>query len=502
MESSSGSPSSATPHRARLVQPPRTTSAASTYEHGSADRKAGDLLRRGHSDGDMLTGGFSGRSGISAEPASADRETWMDFIRQPPSARQEPVNRAQMAATRAAIMASDRRRRLAEHHEDYTRRRSSSSLSYVFPGSNRQRQSPTEPTDDGRSIGPSSTSSSPPTQATQGSRERPLPRPPSIETLQNRRSREITLPRWQPDAEVSRCPICGNAFTIWYRRHHCRKCGRVVCASCSPHRITIPRQFIVHPPEDATPSPTMATNPGVQVVDLTEDGNGIDRGSSSDRPQSSDYRIDPALGGGQEVRLCNPCVPDPNPLPHLPYSSPHALPNLHHAARLGSMSAQHRVSGSGIDHSNNDQRPTLTRRISSVRSDFRPHDAARFDASLASIEGAASRRHSHASNPFSSPLSPPGYSSLYGSAPDQTAHQVSLSITSSTKCPLILHTASRASSFTEPSVAPPPCINGDCSKLVAPPCDVEFPRFSISTSSTATTPRGRYMPNLPSCSPT
>ncbi|EHA25918.1 hypothetical protein ASPNIDRAFT_143971, partial [Aspergillus niger ATCC 1015] len=50
---------------------------------------------------------------------------------------------------------------------------------------------------------------------------------------------------WQPDAEVTKCPICGTTFSFWYRKHHCRKCGRVVCASCSPHRITIPRQFIV-----------------------------------------------------------------------------------------------------------------------------------------------------------------------------------------------------------------------------------------------------------------
>ncbi|KAJ5273799.1 hypothetical protein N7478_008924 [Penicillium angulare] len=114
---------------------------------------------------------------------------------------------------------------------------------------------------------------------------------------------DTTLPAWQPDAEVTNCPICGTAFGLWYRKHHCRKCGRVVCASCSPHRITIPRQYIVRPPWDSLASNSSPTPPR-QVVDLTDDD-----------PIPLAPTINPALGGGEEVRLCNPCVPDPNPNP-------------------------------------------------------------------------------------------------------------------------------------------------------------------------------------------
>lgn len=111
----------------------------------------------------------------------------------------------------------------------------------------------------------------------------------------------MTLPRWQPDAEVSECPICGTVFSFWHRKHHCRKCGRVVCSACSPHRITIPRQFIVRPPAStALPS---AAHP-FPIIDLTGDDS-----------LTSTSTINPALGGGEEVRLCNPCVPDPNPNP-------------------------------------------------------------------------------------------------------------------------------------------------------------------------------------------
>jgi hypothetical protein len=33
---------------------------------------------------------------------------------------------------------------------------------------------------------------------------------------------EYRVPRWQPDSEVTNCPICGALFTMLYRKHHCR----------------------------------------------------------------------------------------------------------------------------------------------------------------------------------------------------------------------------------------------------------------------------------------
>lgn len=33
---------------------------------------------------------------------------------------------------------------------------------------------------------------------------------------------EFVLPRWQPDAEVTYCPICQTQFSIFVRKHHCR----------------------------------------------------------------------------------------------------------------------------------------------------------------------------------------------------------------------------------------------------------------------------------------
>lgn len=98
-----------------------------------------------------------------------------------------------------------------------------------------------------------------------------------------------------------------------------RKCGRVVCNSCSPHRITIPYQYIVLPP-------------GSQPYQLQAVGSWTD--------PTGDVRF---LGGGERVRLCNPCVPDPNTAPPAPSSSA--------AAAAGSSNRYHSRSFSSANNS-------------------------------------------------------------------------------------------------------------------------------------------------------
>ena len=42
---------------------------------------------------------------------------------------------------------------------------------------------------------------------------------------------EQSVVTWEDDETVSRCPFCQQEFGSWtFRRHHCRICGRVVCA--------------------------------------------------------------------------------------------------------------------------------------------------------------------------------------------------------------------------------------------------------------------------------
>jgi len=46
-------------------------------------------------------------------------------------------------------------------------------------------------------------------------------------------------PVWVPDIAAEECAICKHAFKVFKRKHHCRKCGLVVCADCSKHSIMV-----------------------------------------------------------------------------------------------------------------------------------------------------------------------------------------------------------------------------------------------------------------------
>uniref|UniRef100_A0A5K3EYC1 FYVE-type domain-containing protein n=1 Tax=Mesocestoides corti TaxID=53468 RepID=A0A5K3EYC1_MESCO len=50
-------------------------------------------------------------------------------------------------------------------------------------------------------------------------------------------------PVWIPNSEAAHCMVCLNTeFTLVQRRHHCRNCGKVVCAKCSQYRWVLPSQ--------------------------------------------------------------------------------------------------------------------------------------------------------------------------------------------------------------------------------------------------------------------
>ncbi|KAK2614843.1 hypothetical protein N8I77_001639 [Diaporthe amygdali] len=45
-----------------------------------------------------------------------------------------------------------------------------------------------------------------------------------------RKQLEQSVVTWEEDVNVPRCPFCQQEFSWSFRRHHCRMCGRVVCA--------------------------------------------------------------------------------------------------------------------------------------------------------------------------------------------------------------------------------------------------------------------------------
>jgi len=43
-----------------------------------------------------------------------------------------------------------------------------------------------------------------------------------------------------PDSEAIFCPLCSATFTVFTRKHHCRKSGKIFCDQCSDHKINVP----------------------------------------------------------------------------------------------------------------------------------------------------------------------------------------------------------------------------------------------------------------------
>ncbi|XP_049877451.1 zinc finger FYVE domain-containing protein 26 homolog [Pectinophora gossypiella] len=50
-----------------------------------------------------------------------------------------------------------------------------------------------------------------------------------------------TKEQWAEDYSTDRCMLCRTSiFSMIMRRHHCRRCGRLVCHVCSRHRMQVP----------------------------------------------------------------------------------------------------------------------------------------------------------------------------------------------------------------------------------------------------------------------
>ncbi|CAG8620517.1 6067_t:CDS:2, partial [Ambispora gerdemannii] len=60
---------------------------------------------------------------------------------------------------------------------------------------------------------------------------------------------------WEHDGDVHDCRRCHRKFGLWIRRHHCRKCGQVVCDRCSTARVELlPTQLLSDPSGSAADS--------------------------------------------------------------------------------------------------------------------------------------------------------------------------------------------------------------------------------------------------------
>ncbi|KXL42325.1 hypothetical protein M433DRAFT_145763 [Acidomyces richmondensis BFW] len=56
-----------------------------------------------------------------------------------------------------------------------------------------------------------------------------------------------TTAHWKPDISSPDCAVCHQAFTWFFRRHHCRRCGDVVCETHSSRRVPLDQNARYHP---------------------------------------------------------------------------------------------------------------------------------------------------------------------------------------------------------------------------------------------------------------
>jgi len=49
----------------------------------------------------------------------------------------------------------------------------------------------------------------------------------------------VTAAPWVPDELQNSCSICKTSFSVVYRKHHCRKCGALVCRNCSNREMIV-----------------------------------------------------------------------------------------------------------------------------------------------------------------------------------------------------------------------------------------------------------------------
>eukprot|EP00475_Leptophrys_vorax_P019671 TRINITY_DN26981_c0_g1_i1.p1 TRINITY_DN26981_c0_g1~~TRINITY_DN26981_c0_g1_i1.p1 ORF type:complete len:1101 (+),score=323.63 TRINITY_DN26981_c0_g1_i1:109-3411(+) len=121
-------------------------------------------------------------------------------------------------------------------------------------------------------------------------------------------------PLWSPDHVSDSCTLCLSPFSFWNRKHHCRKCGRLVCNACSMFRVFLPsasdntavricKQCKAENPHlKEAVSPT-ASNPEDTVRRKSSVIKGVNQAVASDGPSSPISTIDESKTGSVENKV-------------------------------------------------------------------------------------------------------------------------------------------------------------------------------------------------------
>ncbi len=68
-----------------------------------------------------------------------------------------------------------------------------------------------------------------------------------VDSKKHMRHHRRKIKRWVSDSSVTKCynsNTCNTEFSMFYRKHHCRVCGKIFCYYCANTYITIPYEMI------------------------------------------------------------------------------------------------------------------------------------------------------------------------------------------------------------------------------------------------------------------
>ncbi|KII86522.1 hypothetical protein PLICRDRAFT_44124 [Plicaturopsis crispa FD-325 SS-3] len=170
---------------------------------------------------------------------------------------------------------------------------------------------------------------------TTSSCESSAPIGPQLATIPLRRNEHLAvlLPKhlWKPDSMASKCDnfYCQLRFSLFERRHHCRKCGGVFCQNCSSRVMQLldtSNLSFIHPPRNvpisAFESPNSPVAPCRVCTDCWDQVNGTPRGSprspSHSLPHSAPISVTPNPLQSESSSLSSSVSTPPNGLPPMP----------------------------------------------------------------------------------------------------------------------------------------------------------------------------------------
>lgn len=104
---------------------------------------------------------------------------------------------------------------------------------------------------------------------------------------------------WVPDTEAPCCMLCKTVkFSVMERRHHCRKCGAVVCQKCSSKKFLLQSQSSkpLRVCDGCYNVLTATPNPGVESqIQGTKNPHDSDSGSGSDSDEDTEQQQEEAV---------------------------------------------------------------------------------------------------------------------------------------------------------------------------------------------------------------